>query len=247
MTLYDLRGKEMYVGSRKIGKAYFNNEIIFGKQALVFPNRPQYHLVPTYAYFFGAGEENRYVGSQASLVTPGMTLQENGLLVGDDKIILPEPSSQSYQRNGIYEFTMENNFDHLEPGKSKTISLSTNQNQFSNTPWTLYQKKDVDGNTFIAIGSENVPIMDDRAYIHIAVRYIAGTSSRTVYIYINGERKRTLILDTRLTPLGIGEVHIFPSVPIYDFKFYGGITSESIITNNHNYISELKFIKTKQL
>ena len=254
MTLYDLRGNEMYFGSRKIGKAYFNNETIFDKTVLVFPNPPQYHLSPTYAYFFGAGEEKRYAGSQASLLTPGLTLQENGLIrsAGSrDNIIIPEPSSYSHQNNGIYEFTIENNFDHLEPGETSTLFYPAGSTQFYNGTWYLSQKKDVDGNTFISIGSGSylvdVPIMDDRAYIHIAVMYSVEPRVRTARIYINGERKHTVFRETSAQSTGIGSVTIYPFVPIYDLKFYGDKTMESIITNNYNYISKLKFIKTKEL
>lgn len=62
MTLYDLRGKEMYVGSRKIEKAYFNNEIVFGKPALVFPNPPPTTISNAYQYFYGGGEVVNYGG-----------------------------------------------------------------------------------------------------------------------------------------------------------------------------------------
>lgn len=77
MTLYDLRGKEMYVGSRKIGKAYFNNGIIFGKPALVFPKPPPTTISGAYQYFYGGGEVvnhggNTYIpsGIDSSIMKP---------------------------------------------------------------------------------------------------------------------------------------------------------------------------------
>lgn len=243
----------MYLGSNKVEVAYKGSELIFGNPPLVFPNPPQYHLSPTYAHFFGAGEENRYVGSQASLLTPGLTLQENGLIrsVGStDSIILPDPSISSHKLNGIYEFTIENNFDHLEPGKTSALFYPSGTQQFTRGSLLLRQKKDADGNTFLSISGSagvDIPITDDRTYIHIALMYDARLSNRTARIYINGNLEHTASRSLSTTPTGIGTVTIYPSVPVYDFKFYGNQTLESIITTNHNYISELKFIKTKQL
>lgn len=257
MTLYDLRGKEMYVGSQKIGKAYFNNKTVFGKPSLVFPDPPEYRLNSIRnAFFYGAGKEEVYAGSSnLTLQSDLTTMQSNGLKLNGGAILI-SPWLSSLHGQGVVEFTIENNFDHLSPGESEVIFTSIRPQNHSKeyTAVNLSVSKTTSGINQISDTGMSVDVPKDADFLHFSIQYMASLSGRNyspiIGIHLNGQ---IFLLHTPTNRFGYPlapDVYLEGNILIYDFKVYSPLSIAEMnetVTTNYNGIKDLPFVRTDQL
>ncbi len=89
MTLFDLRGKKMYVGNQEIANAYLGEEMFFGEPKGI----PSYYQLATNSEFSGTSNgEFKYIGTKEYVIIPpvikGVTITSlaNMFLAGSTQI-----------------------------------------------------------------------------------------------------------------------------------------------------------------
>lgn len=265
MTLYDLRGKNIYVGNQEVLKGYLGNNLLFNSVGLVFPEPPTDFDTRSlkWAYFFGSGEIINYYGE-------GIIDELNVGVIKENGLYLEEPINfHDFSEPGgtvTLDMTLERPndiIDSLQPGQSVIIIKSRLNRGYE---VSAFVGKDSDGivrvgaKTFSSIFVEDInaasPI-GDAEYIHITYSNAGSNrsfASRWSYGYsvnINGVAVAAEFNSTRTGAQSFKYAEISKDILLYDLKIYQGsfTTSEfdTFATTNYNGIKDLTFVRTDQL
>ena len=214
MTLFDLRGKKMYVGNQEIANAYLGEEMFFGEPKGI----PSYYQLATNSEFSGTSNgEFKYIGTKQYVIIPpvikGVTITSLAEMFLDGPTQVKGVASENPNITSIYQmFRAFKGTNHLELKWLDTSNVTSMTGAFYYAMYvpsidvSTWQTSKVISMNDTFRNMENIQELDLLSFDFSLVTYSSATFSnnpKLKTIYVRNQAAKTLVQNALVNNTGV--------------------------------------------
>lgn len=242
MTLFDLRGKKMYVGNQEIANAYLGEEMFFGEPKGI----PSYYQLATNSEFSGTSNgEFKYIGTKEYVIIPpvikGVTITNLASMFSGGPTQIKGVASENPNITSIFQlFRGFSGTNHLELKWLDTSNVTVMSEVFyySKVPSidvSTWQTSKLISVNNIFRNMENVQELDLSSFDFSTVANATGlfsNSPKLKTIYVGNLAAKTFVESKLVGITGVSVIIRSPNIEPGQFQIpgmYGANTLESSV------------------